>query len=140
VRVPVSVRKEEEGEGGSSEESWSEGEIASADVGKVVDYMQATFVREFDTFIAMYAYKGRLWTRLSGQVYLEMKDWEWCGEVVKEVCGRVRRGEYKEDGNGMKSGAEIESENGEVERSGPKAEDVVEAITGEIERFSVDAN
>lgn len=87
--------------GEESEEAGGTGraDLFPSELSRAVDYMQATFVDEFDTFIAVYAYKGRLWTRLSGQVYLEMADWKWCGRVLGVVCERVRRGEFREGGD-----------------------------------------
>jgi hypothetical protein len=31
---------------------------------------------------------------LSGQVYLEMADFEWAAETLKKICARVEAGEW----------------------------------------------
>jgi hypothetical protein len=55
--------------------------------------MQKTLVDEYNTFVAIYEYDGKLWTRISGQIYLELKDFEWLGGVLKSLCERVQSGE-----------------------------------------------
>jgi hypothetical protein len=67
--------------------------IQAAEVPIHVDWMQKTLVDEFNTFVAIYEYDGKLWTRISGQIYLELKDFEWLGGVLKSLCERVKSGE-----------------------------------------------
>ena len=57
--------------------------------GQVAVWIQGTLMDEYKTFVPVFVYKGWLWTRLSAQVYLELKDFEWVGGVLKEVVGRV---------------------------------------------------
>jgi len=44
---------------------------------------------EYDTFIAIMYFQDQWWARMSGQVYLDMEDFEWAGKVLKEVCERA---------------------------------------------------
>jgi hercynylcysteine S-oxide lyase len=118
VRVSVSV-VDEEGEKNPSSLS-SPCHISPEEMGRVVDYMQATFVHEFATFIAVYGYGGALWARLSGQVYLDLADWEWCGNVLAEVCARVREGVFREDGVVEGKGMRTEELDGNGDFSGLK--------------------
>ncbi|KIY00339.1 uncharacterized protein Z520_04024 [Fonsecaea multimorphosa CBS 102226] len=67
--------------------------IQEADVATHVAWMEKTLVDEYNTFVAIYEYDGKLWTRISGQIYLELKDFEWLGGVLKTLCERVRSGE-----------------------------------------------
>ncbi|KAI1611421.1 selenocysteine lyase [Exophiala viscosa] len=67
--------------------------VQEADVATHKAWMERTLVDEYNTFVAIYEYDGRLWTRVSGQIYLELKDFEWLGEVLKSLCERVRSGE-----------------------------------------------
>jgi selenocysteine lyase/cysteine desulfurase len=53
-----------------------------------------TLMNEFKTFVAIYYFQDVWWARMSGQIYLEMADFEWAGRVLKEVCERVGKGEY----------------------------------------------
>lgn len=64
------------------------------EVASVVNWMQETLINEFNTFVAIYEYLGQIWVRISGQIYLELKDWEWLGGVLKHLCERVGNGEF----------------------------------------------
>jgi len=68
--------------------------INKEEVSTVVNWMQETLVNEFNTFVAIYEYHGQIWMRISGQIYLELKDWEWLGGVLKHLCERVGDGEF----------------------------------------------
>lgn len=68
--------------------------IKMEEVLQVVNWLQETLINEFNTFVAIYEYHGQLYTRISGQIYLELKDWEWLGGVLKELCQRVGRGDF----------------------------------------------
>ncbi|PVI08716.1 PLP-dependent transferase [Periconia macrospinosa] len=77
-----------------------EGIAAETGIGKgavgmeVRNWIAQTLVSEYATFMAPMFYGGRWWVRLSGQVYLEMEDFEWAGSVLREVCGRAERGDW----------------------------------------------
>lgn len=64
------------------------------EVQQVVNWMQETLINEFNTFVAIFEYQGQIYTRISGQIYLELKDWEWLGSVMKGLCERVGAGEF----------------------------------------------
>jgi len=57
-------------------------------------WMLDTLMDEYKTFIAIYYFQDAWWARMSGQVYLEMADFEWAGRILKELCERVGKGEY----------------------------------------------
>ncbi|RMZ87739.1 hypothetical protein DV736_g5030, partial [Chaetothyriales sp. CBS 134916] len=71
--------------------------IRKEDVEKHRVWMERTLVEEFNTFAIIYEYNGKMWTRVSGQIYLELRDFEWLGGVLKELCERVRSGESLRD-------------------------------------------
>ena len=67
--------------------------IQMADVHTHRAWMEKTLIYEFNTFVVIYEYNGKLWTRISGQIYLELRDFEWLGGVLKQLCERIRAGE-----------------------------------------------
>ncbi|THX45031.1 PLP-dependent transferase [Aureobasidium pullulans] len=64
---------------------------------KIAQWIANKLVDEYNTFIAIIFHAGAWWVRLSAQVYLTMEDWEWAGNILKEVCERVSRGEASQD-------------------------------------------
>ncbi|KAF2279270.1 PLP-dependent transferase [Westerdykella ornata] len=69
--------------------------VAKEDVGvQVRNWLSRAVIDEYDTFMALMFYGGAWWVRWSGQVYLELEDFEWGAERLKELCARVREGEF----------------------------------------------
>lgn len=68
--------------------------IKQSEVAQVVNWMQETLINEHNTFVAIFEYHGQMYVRISGQIYLELKDWEWLGGVLKVMCERVGSGEF----------------------------------------------
>ncbi|KAI1416571.1 aminotransferase family protein-like protein [Hypoxylon sp. FL1857] len=66
--------------------------IPAAEAKAVADWITITSVQEFDTFIATRYYAGAFWTRLSSQIYLDRRDFEWAAHVLLDICSRVRKG------------------------------------------------
>lgn len=62
----------------------------------VVNWIYSVLVKEFDTFMPITWYADAWWVRFSAQVYLEERDFEWAAKILKEVCGRVMKGEFLE--------------------------------------------
>ncbi|MCJ1245774.1 hypothetical protein MMC30_002978 [Trapelia coarctata] len=83
VRLPLEI-----GEG--------QGMVRESEAGKVGLWIAERAVEEFETFLAAAFYQGHWWWRVSAQVYLELKDIEWGAGVIKELCERVRTGEWSE--------------------------------------------
>ncbi|KAI0397751.1 PLP-dependent transferase [Xylariaceae sp. FL0594] len=54
------------------------------------DRMLRTMVNEFKTFIPLIIHGGKVWARLSAQVYLGLEDFDWAGHMLLELCRRVR--------------------------------------------------
>jgi selenocysteine lyase/cysteine desulfurase len=71
------------------------GGIEASEVGFAVrDWIHRTLIDDYATFIQFVFYDGVWWARFSGQVYLEMKDFEWAAQTLKEICARVEKGEW----------------------------------------------
>ncbi|KAL1961430.1 hypothetical protein VTO42DRAFT_158 [Malbranchea cinnamomea] len=56
---------------------------------KVVNWIQRTVVEEYDSYLQLFYFQGGYWVRLSGQIYLDLSDFEWIGGVLKKVCERA---------------------------------------------------
>lgn len=67
--------------------------VAGGDFSKAVEiavWMTEKMVEEYDTFMALIVYGDAWWVRLSAQVYLDMDDWKKGGEILSNLCQRVR--------------------------------------------------
>jgi len=71
-----------------------EGAEAERQAADTTFWMEQKVMKEYGTYIVIYTYKGRWWTRLSAQVYLDMDDFEFAGRVLKDVCQRVEKREH----------------------------------------------
>lgn len=92
LRLPISVSR--------AKEFAAKAGIDEADVGPSVrDWVSKTLIDDYGTFIQSLFYGGAWWARLSGQVYLDMGDMEWCAETLKDICGRVDKGEWTGKGS-----------------------------------------
>lgn len=91
VRLPIAIGHE-----GDETSSSPYPPVSADDVSKVVNFLQMTLKDEFRTFVPIFQHGDWLWTRLSAQVYLEKKDFEWLGEVLKGLVERVGKAEYRD--------------------------------------------
>ena len=76
--------------------SWQE--LAKSDYKtavQIAQWISDTVAEEYDTFVAVLIHADQWWVRLSAQVYLTIADFEWAGPILKEVCERVQRNEWK---------------------------------------------
>ncbi|OCL02507.1 PLP-dependent transferase [Glonium stellatum] len=60
----------------------------------VRDWMSLKMVEEYNTFLAIFFYGNSWWVRFSGQIYLELADFEWAIDVLKTLCDRTLEGEF----------------------------------------------
>lgn len=63
---------------------------------KVALWIQKKMVDDYNTFLQTLYYGGAWWIRLSGQVYLELSDFERVIPLLKELCERAEKGEWDE--------------------------------------------
>jgi hercynylcysteine S-oxide lyase len=89
VRLPLQISR-------SQETGTEQGEyVVKPGYGiEATAWMLDALMNEYKTYIAIYYFQEQWWARMSGQVYLDMADFEWAGRVLKELCERVGRGEY----------------------------------------------
>ena len=71
--------------------------VEEAKVGALVNvWLQKTMSDEGETFLQTMFYGGKWWARFSGQVYLELQDFEGVVPALKELCERASKGEWTE--------------------------------------------
>ncbi|KAK1831528.1 pyridoxal phosphate-dependent transferase [Podospora conica] len=99
VRMPIHVAPRGFGRGmiplvhGDGETT--RGVVVEEEVEAVLEWWRRVAADEYGTFFQTYFYGGRVWVRLSAQVYLERGDFVWAAEVLKEMCERVKDGEWR---------------------------------------------
>ena len=69
--------------------------LAPSEGPRVVKWIMDRALCEHNTWIPGKFYGGAAWMRFSAQIYLEMKDFEWAAGVLKGLCERVNRGEWR---------------------------------------------
>lgn len=90
VRLPLRIGPSPTFEEDGAEESVF---VSVDEAPHVAQWIVDQTVKEFDTFIPTKVYAGAFWTRISGQIYLEIEDFEWAGRILQTLCERVERGE-----------------------------------------------
>ena len=71
--------------------------VGEEKVGALVNvWLQKTMSDEGETFLQTMFYGGKWWARFSGQVYLELQDFERVVPALKELCERASKGEWTE--------------------------------------------
>ncbi|OJJ47209.1 hypothetical protein ASPZODRAFT_64654 [Penicilliopsis zonata CBS 506.65] len=60
------------------------------DVPAACAWLQKTLNDEYNTFVPFYPHGGALWFRVCAQVYLEKSDFQWLGEVLKELVAKFK--------------------------------------------------
>lgn len=64
---------------------------------KIQQWLNRTAVKEFDTYLQIAMHGGVMWVRLSAQIYLELRDFEWVGYRLKGLCARIEDGEVAQE-------------------------------------------
>jgi hypothetical protein len=87
VRLPIDVEKAQQA-----------GEKAGLGIGQVggamMIWLHETMIQDYNTFLQTIFHGGAWWARLSGQVYLELDDFEGVTPSLKELCERADKGEW----------------------------------------------
>ncbi|KAK8052255.1 hypothetical protein PG993_003640 [Apiospora rasikravindrae] len=72
-----------------------DGALSATEVPVVMGWILGRLMEDYNTFIPLFHGNGKIWARLSAQVYLEVEDFEWAGRALLEICQRVAAGEYR---------------------------------------------
>lgn len=78
--------------GGSGDQ---ELEIPVEDVADAQEWIMRVLISDYNTYVVVYTYNNRFWVRISAQVYLDIGDFEWAGQILLELSKRVAKGDYK---------------------------------------------
>lgn len=57
-----------------------------------VKWIMEQLMQDHDTWIPAKFYRGAIWVRVSAQIYLELKDFEWAARVLGDICDRISAG------------------------------------------------
>lgn len=60
----------------------------------VAGWIVEKLVDDFDLYLAIYLHAGKMWARLSGQIYIDLDDVERGAVALRKICDRVRAGEH----------------------------------------------
>ncbi|CAI7657154.1 unnamed protein product [Penicillium glandicola] len=69
--------------------------LSEEEASKAFSWMQTKLIDEYHTFLPVFRHGPWLWTRVSGQTYLETSDFESISGVLRELCERVAKKEFK---------------------------------------------
>ena len=70
------------------------GQIEEKNMYLVAIWMTAMLVRESDIYSPVFYHARKFWTRFSGQIYLDLGDFEKGARALKALCERAQSGEY----------------------------------------------
>jgi hercynylcysteine S-oxide lyase len=59
----------------------------------IVKWIMDKVMTEYNAWIPGKFYGNAAWVRLSAQLYLELKDFEWAAQILSQLCKRVQAGE-----------------------------------------------
>jgi selenocysteine lyase/cysteine desulfurase len=54
-------------------------------------WIEKTAFQNYGAFVPLIYHGGHLWTRLSAQVYLTLKDFDTVGQMLSELCARAAK-------------------------------------------------
>lgn len=69
--------------------------LSEEEAPKAFTWIQSKLMDDYGTFLPIFPHGPWLWTRLSGQTYLETSDFEQVGGILRDLCERVAKREFK---------------------------------------------
>jgi hypothetical protein len=67
--------------------------IIAADLSTHASWLTSTLIKEYHIGVAVFVYSSQIWLRVSGQIYLEIADFERFAGVMIQALERLRKGE-----------------------------------------------
>jgi hypothetical protein len=86
VELPLLFKRKEEMDG-------SKGELDVDEAVRIGAWIKKTAAMEMDAYLQTAFHAGKLWVRVSGQIYLEVDDFQWVAPRLMQLCERAMRGE-----------------------------------------------
>lgn len=74
-----------------------QGQILEKDMYRVAVWMTAMLMKESDVYLPVFFHANQFWSRLSGQIYLGLGDFEKGAKALKKLCERAKKGEYVQE-------------------------------------------
>ncbi|KAJ5329823.1 hypothetical protein N7452_010213 [Penicillium brevicompactum] len=93
VRLPIAVATA--GQGADSFNHTPLVVLSQEEAPNAFSWIQKTLTDEYSTFLPVFRHGPWLWTRLSGQTYLEKSDFEAVGVILRDICEKVAKKEFK---------------------------------------------
>lgn len=62
---------------------------------RIAKWIQERLPEEYDTYIPTKFFQNEFWSRLSGQIYLTIDDFDWAAKALQELCIRAKAGEWR---------------------------------------------
>lgn len=90
VNVALPIWSGEAGEGAKETDTV----LTPEDTQKAFQWMLTTMIDDYYTFMALFINGGRMWARISAQVYLDEEDFGRAAEVLEALCSRVANREF----------------------------------------------
>jgi selenocysteine lyase/cysteine desulfurase len=63
--------------------------LTPQEMSTALEWIQSMLVNKYNTMVPLFEYAGAVWLRVSAQIYLEKRDYEWLGGVLRGLCERV---------------------------------------------------
>lgn len=67
----------------------------NADVAAFSRFLEDQMLFEYNCAAAVYPHNGHWWTRLSAQVWNDLSDFDYIGNMFEEIREKVKRGEHR---------------------------------------------
>ena len=89
VRLPIAVAETSE-----TDVSATLATVSVEEAHLASNWIQSTLMQKYDTFVPVFRHGRWLYTRVSGQIYLELSDFEWLGPILRDLCKQVARKDF----------------------------------------------